>query len=41
MKNTMRKLKLEGEIDESHQSQLEFEYRVHLLYDTVKIKPRF
>ena len=38
MKNTMWKVKNEDEIDESHRSQLQFEYDVHLLNYTIKIK---
>jgi len=37
MKNTMWKLINENEIDESHKSQLKFEYDVHLLNYTIKI----
>ena len=38
MKNSMSKLKTEDEIDESHKSQLKFEYNVYLLTYTIKIK---
>ena len=36
--NTMWKLKNEDEIDESHKSQLKFEYDGHLLNSTTEIK---
>ena len=39
MKNTMWKLKNKDEkIDESHKSQLKFEYNVYLLNHTITIK---
>jgi len=38
MKNTMWELR-NDEIDESHKSQLQFEYDVHLLNYTKNIKP--
>jgi len=36
--STMWKLKNEDEIDESYKSQLKYEYDVHLLNYTIKIK---
>ena len=38
MKNTTWKLKNDDEIDESHNSQLKFEYDLYLLNYTIEIK---